>query len=120
MKTFKLILTFIMGAFMIYAGVNHFLKPAIYLPFISQNLPQMAIVYLSGVIEIVLGIGVFIPKFRAISTKGIFILMLLFLPLHIRDVFVDNPAVGSHQIALIRLPLQFVLILWTWFIQRKG
>jgi uncharacterized membrane protein len=120
MKTFKLILTYIMGAFMVYAGVNHFLKPAIYLPFISQSLPQMAIVYLSGIVEILLGVGVFIPKFRDISTKGIFILMLLFLPLHIRDVFVDNPAVGSHQIAIIRLPIQFVLIAWTWFIQRKN
>jgi len=35
------------------------------------------------------------------------------------DVFKENPAIGSHQLALIRLPLQFVLILWAWFIAKK-
>jgi uncharacterized membrane protein len=119
MKIFKLILTFILGAFIAFGGVNHFLKPAMYLPFISASLPQMAIIYASGIIEIVLGLGVFIPQFRKQAAMGIFILMLLFLPLHLRDVFIDNPAVGTHQAAIIRLPLQFVLIAWALFISKK-
>jgi uncharacterized membrane protein len=119
MKTVKLILTLLFGAFMIFSGINHFLKPDIYLPFIPDFLPKVLIIYLSGVVEIVLGLGVFIPRFRHLSALGILWLMLLFLPLHIVDVFRDNPAIGSHSIALIRLPIQFVLILWAWFISRK-
>lgn len=119
MKTAKLILTFLFGAFMIFGGVNHFLKPAIYLPFIPNFLPGEAINYLSGIAEIIVGIGVFIPKFRSLSTLGILIMMLIFLPLHVIDVFKEQPAVGSHQAALVRLPLQFVLIFWAWFIHKK-
>ena len=119
MKTVKLILTLLFGAFMIFSGINHFLKPDMYLPFIPDFLPKVLIIYLSGVVEIVLGLGVFIPRFRHLSALGILLLMLLFLPLHTVDVFRDNPAIGSHSIALIRLPIQFVLILWAWFISRK-
>ncbi len=119
MKILKLILTYLFGAFMIFGGVNHFLKPEMYLPFIPSFLPGEAINYLSGIAEIIVGIGVFIPAFRSQSTLGILVLMLLFLPLHIVDVFKENPAIGSHQMALIRLPLQFVFILWAWFIHKK-
>jgi uncharacterized membrane protein len=119
MKITKLVLTFLFGAFMVFGGVNHFLKPAMYLPFIPDFLPGEAINYVSGIAEIIVGIGVFIPKFRSLSTLGILIMMLLFLPLHIIDVFKEHPAVGSHQVALIRLPLQFVLIFWAWFIHKK-
>ncbi|HAK78963.1 MAG TPA: hypothetical protein DCM71_19145 [Runella sp.] len=57
----------------------------------------------------------------AINLKvlGIFVMMLVFLPLHVIDIFKENPAIGSHQVALVRLPIQFVLIAWTWFIYKK-
>jgi hypothetical protein len=46
--------------------------------------------------------------------------MILFLPLHVIDVFRGDPAVGSHQAALIRLPVQFVFIFWAWFCHRNS
>ena len=120
MKTLKLILTLLFGAFMIFGGVNHFLKPEMYFPFIPDFLPKEVINYFAGILEIVLGVGVFIPKFRTIATLGILLLMLAFLPLHILDVFSESPAIGSHEAALVRLPLQFVLILWAWFIKKRN
>jgi uncharacterized membrane protein len=119
MKTIKLILTVLFGLFMIFGGVNHFLTPDLYLPFIPDALPKLAIIYASGVVEIALGLAAFFPRTRGIATLGIFLLMIAFLPLHVIDVFKEHPAVGSHQIALIRLPLQFVLIAWAWFIHKK-
>ena len=119
MKNLKLILTFLFGAIMIFAGVNHFIKPAMYLPFIPDFLPKVATNYLAGIAEIVVGVGVFIPRFRSVAALGILLLMLVFLPLHIADVFSQTPAIGSHQVALIRLPIQFVLLLWAWFIYKK-
>lgn len=119
MKNIKLILTFLFGAFMIFGGVNHFIKPDIYNAFIPEFLPQKGINYLVGIIEIVLGIGVFIPRYRSLATLGILVMMLLFLPLHIIDVFKEFPAIGSHQAALIRLPIQFLFILWAWYIHKK-
>ncbi|AEI47352.1 DoxX family protein [Runella slithyformis] len=119
MKIAKLILTYLFGAFMVFGGVNHFLKPEMYAPFIPAFLPNDAVNYLAGIIEIVLGIGVFIPKFRSQATLGILAMMLVFLPLHVIDIFKAQPAIGSHQLALIRLPLQFLLIGWAWFIHKK-
>ncbi len=116
MNTLKLILTFLFGIFMILAGVNHFIKPEMYAPFIPDFLPNVAVNYLTGIAEIVVGIGVFIPRFRSLATLGILTMMLLFLPLHVIDVFKENPAIGSHQVALIRLPIQFLFILWAWYI----
>jgi uncharacterized membrane protein len=119
METIKLILTFMFGAFMIFGGVNHFLKPAMYAPFLPEFLPREAINIIVGVLEIMVGIAAFIPQYRSWGTWGILVLMLVFLPLHIIDVFRDNPAIGSHKAALIRVPFQFLFILWAWFIYRE-
>jgi len=120
MKYVKLGLTFLFGAFMIFGGVNHFLKPEMYYPFIPDFLPQSFINLSSGVLEIVLGVGAFIPATRSKATMGIFILMILFLPLHIWDVFKEHPAIGSHLAAIIRVPVQFLFIFITWFISKKN
>jgi uncharacterized membrane protein len=119
MKTFKLVLTFLFGLFLILGGVSHFMNPEMYARFFPNFALNPVINVLAGVTEIGLGIGLFIPKFRSMATLAVFVLMLVFLPLHIIDVFRTEPAVGTHQIALIRLPMQFVLILWAWFINKK-
>jgi uncharacterized membrane protein len=119
METIKLILTFLFGAFMIFGGVNHFLKPGMYAPFFPDYFPREIINVVVGIAEILVGIAAFIPQYRSIGTLGILVMMLVFLPLHIIDVFRENPAVGTHKIALIRLPFQFLLILWAWFIWKK-
>lgn len=119
MQITKLILTFLFGILMILGGANHFLKPEMYAPFIPNFLPAEATNYLFGILEIVCGLGVFIPTFRGWATLGILVMMLLFLPLHIWDIFREKAAIGSHQVALIRLPIQFVLIAWAWFINKK-
>jgi uncharacterized membrane protein len=119
MKIFKLILTFLFGLFMIYGGVNHFIKPEMYVAFIPDFLPNQFTNYLFGVLEIVCGVGVFIPPFRGWATLGILAMMLIFLPLHVWDVFREKPAIGKHEWALVRLPFQFLFIAWAWFISRK-
>jgi len=47
------------------------------------------------------------------------VLMIIFVPVQIADVFRETPAIGSHQAALIvllQLPFQFVFILWDWMV----
>ncbi len=119
MSKFKTALTFLFGIFIIFGGAMHFINPEIYDPFIPDFLPKDLINYAAGVLEIMLGIGAMIPRCRSLGTLGILLLMLAFLPLHLIDVFKENPAIGSHEMALIRLPIQFVFILWAWFINKK-
>ena len=120
MAFLKLGLTFFFGAFMVYAGINHFLKPAMYFPFFADFLPKEVLNYASGIAEIIVGVLVFVPKYRYYGTLGILVLMIAFLPLHVADVFKENPAAGTHQIALIRLPFQFLFIAWAWFIHDRN
>ena len=100
---------------MILGGVQHFVKPDFYLPFVPDFLVyKLTIIYLSGILEIALGAALYIKKYRGFASLGIFLLMLAFLPIHVWDVFSDNPSIGSHKAALIRLPIQLVLIAITW------
>jgi uncharacterized membrane protein len=119
MQKFKLTLTLLFGAIMILGGVMHFINPEMYYPFIPDFLPKNLVNYAAGMLEMAAGIGAMIPRYRAKGTLAILLLMLAFLPLHIIDVFKENPAIGSAQAALIRLPIQFVLIFWAWFIHKK-
>jgi uncharacterized membrane protein len=113
------ILIFIFGAFIMIGGINHFIKPEMYYPFIPDFLPKIMVNYVSGIIEITLGIGLFLPKYRKVAALGILILMIAFLPLHFLDIFKENPAIGSKNLAYIRLPLQFVLIYWSWWVKKN-
>jgi uncharacterized membrane protein len=119
MPKFKIILTYLFGLFMISGGAMHFINPEMYNPFIPDFLPKDLVNYASGVLETMVGVAAMIPRYRSYGTLGILLLMLAFLPLHVMDVFSDQPAIGSHQLALIRLPIQFVFIAWAWLINKK-
>ena len=110
-----IILKVTLAIFLIFGGLQHFLKPDFYIPFVPKFLPfTMAIIYISGLVEIIFGVALFVKRYAKFGALGIFILMLVFLPIHICDVFSDTPAIGSHKAALIRLPIQFILIIVAW------
>jgi uncharacterized membrane protein len=114
------ILKIIIALFMIYAGVQHFIKPDFFMPFVPKFLPlKTSIIYVSGAIEILVGLLLFIKKYSNFGAIGILILLILFLPIHIWDVFSETPAIGSKQAALIRLPIQLILIFIIWKIKNS-
>lgn len=81
-------------------------------PAIPWHLP---LVYLSGLAEIVLGIGLIIPKTRKIAAYGIIALLIAVFPANIymamnNGLFNDLNVSISPILTWLRLPLQFVLI----------
>ena len=107
----ELILKITLAILLIFGGVQHFIEPDNYIAFVPSFLPfTSVIIYVSGLLEILFGIALFFKKYANIGAWGILILMLLFFPIHIWDVFSDTPAIGSHKAALIRLSIQFLLI----------
>ena len=118
MKIFWKVLRVILALFMIFAGVQHFLQPNFYIPFVPSFFPfPMFIIYASGALEVLLGIMLLISRYARQGAIGVLILMLIFLPIHVWDVFSTTPAIGSHQAAMIRLPVQFLFIAWAWKIR---
>ena len=119
MKIVWKVLQVLLALFLIYAGIQHFIKPSFYEPFVPVFLPgKTAIVYASGVVELILGILLLVPKYTKLAATGIIILMLIFLPIHVWDVFSETPSIGSHPAALIRLPVQFLFIAWAYGVRR--
>ena len=121
MKLVWHILRIVFAVFIIYAGIQHFIKPDFFNAFVPDILVYKTyIIYISGIAEILLGILLLIPKYMHTAATGTFILMVMFLPIHIFDVFSRTPAIGSHKAALIRLPIQFVLIALAYKLQNAN
>lgn len=119
MKYVYISLKILLAIFLIYGGFNHFNKPEFYNGFIPDFLPKLTVNYISGIIEIVLGIGLFIKGYQKKSAYGIFLMMLVFMPIHIWDAFKEIPAIGSKTAAYIRIVVQFLFIGWAWVIYKK-
>ena len=109
------ILKVLLGVLMIFGGIQHFRSPDLYIPFVPSFLPFVyVIIYVTGLLEILFGTALFMRKWSNAGAWGILFLMLLFLPIHVWDVFSKTPAIGCHNAALIRLPVQFILLFFAW------
>ncbi len=116
MNTFLFVLKIVFGIFFSYAGIMHFVKPQFFKHFIPDFLPKLAVNYVFGSIELILGVALFFPQTVNKAAAGVFILMLFFLPIHIWDLTKARPAIGSKKLAIIRIPLQFLLLYLSYLI----
>lgn len=104
----------ILGVVFIVAGVNHFINPAFYMAIMPPYLPaHLTLVYLSGALEVLGGLGVLVPAVRRLAGHGLILLMLAIYPANIYmamnpNLFADIPPLVLYA----RLPLQFVIIGW--------
>ena len=71
-------------------------------------------VYLSGVAEIVLGIGVIFPQTRSFALCGLIAMLIIFLIVHVNMLFPGNQLGISPWILWLRIPIQFILIYWAY------
>ncbi len=104
---------------MISSGIYHFVNPAFYDALMPEFFPKLLANYAAGAAEILLGVGLILPKWRVRAAWGVVILMLIFFPLHIWDLFKEQPALGSKQAAIIRIPVQFLFIAWAYWLTRS-
>ena len=124
---FKRPLLYVMGPLYVVAGVLHFVVPDLYAQIIPPFLPApLALVYLSGVAEIAVGIGVLVPQTRRYAAWATIAVLIAIFPANIymatSMVAVDGISGGnpSPLIRLGRLPLQGVLILWAYWYTDSG
>ena len=124
---FKGPLRYVMGVLYIVAGVMHFVAPKMYAQIVPPSFPRpLELVYLSGVAEIALGVGVLIPRTRRHAAWGLVLLLLAVFPANVHMATSDfelrsvpNRFGGLSDAALwARLPLQGVLVLWAWWYTR--
>ena len=105
-----------MAAMYVVAGVMHFIKPKVYLRIMPLYLPQPALlVALSGVAEIMLGIGLCSSATKDLSIYGIILMLTIFLLVHFYMLSSKKASTGIPRfVLLLRIPLQFGLMYWAY------
>jgi uncharacterized membrane protein len=102
------------GLLFIAAGANHFVNPKPYLSMMPSYLPaHAALVQISGLAEILGGIGVCLAGTRRFAAWGLILLLIAVFPANLTAALHGWPGVNLPDWVLwCRLPLQPVLIWW--------
>jgi len=120
-------LLYVMSTGYIVAGVLHFVVPELYVQIVPPVFPAaLALVYLSGLAEIAVGIGLLVPRTRQYAAWATIALLIAIFPANIymatHGVVIDGLPGGGDPSSLVRwgrLPLQGVLILWAFWYTRQ-
>ena len=101
------------AAFFVAAGANHFLHPRPYLAMMPDYLPAArALVQVSGLAEILGGLGVLLPPTRRCAAWGLIALLVAVFPANVHVALHGWPGVNLPTWLLwARLPLQ-PLFMW--------
>ena len=108
---------------MIGAGVAHFLTPDPFLRIVPAWLPApLALVLVSGVFEILGGVGLLVRRTRRFASFGLVALYVAVFPANLNQAIHHLTFDGVTPIApallWARLPFQVVLILWALWVGR--
>jgi uncharacterized membrane protein len=120
MSIAKRVLLWVMAGFYVLAGVNHFVAPEFYLRLMPDYLPwHLALVYVSGVAELVLGVAVLIPRLRRLAAWGIIALLVAVFPANVHAAVQEIPLIAGDPFwNWVRLPFQALFIAWAWWYTR--
>ena len=117
----KLILLYVMASALVAAGIYHFVNPKMYQRIMPTYLPwHMPLIYISGVLEIAFGLLLIPEGTRPIGAWLVIVLLIAVFPANIQmAVSFWKKQKPTLWIALLRLPLQLVLIYWAWIYTKK-
>lgn len=116
----KEIALYIMSVFYVFAGIIHFIRPKVYLKIMPGYIPfHLELVYISGVLEILSGLMLLYPPTRAAGAWLTIVVLIAVFPANVQMLInfqkTQNPYLW---LAVLRLPLQFLLIWWAWIYTR--
>ena len=120
MSRVKTLSRYLFGLFFVLAGINHFVHPGFYLNIMPPYLPwHLALVYISGVAEIGLGLLLLFRRWEAVAAWGLIALLVAVFPanLHMamhQELYPTLPPLGLW----LRLPIQGLLIVWAYWYTR--
>jgi uncharacterized membrane protein len=112
------------AALFVLAGVLHFVIPRFYMAIMPAYLPApLLLVQLSGVAEILGGVGLAFPATRKPAAIGLILLLAAVFPANIEMLRLahERSAGLLERTALwLRLPLQPLLMWWVWRVAQAG
>ena len=118
LQTFAL---FAAAFFFVSVGVYHFVDPDFFVAIVPPQLPApLALVYLSGVFEILGGAGLLVPATRRFAAYGLIALLFAVFPANLYMAIEAERFARELQVAPAalygRLPFQAVFVAWVWWV----
>jgi uncharacterized membrane protein len=107
----------LLAAFFVASGVNHFVSPRFYRAIVPPPLRDDAklVVDVSGVAEVLGGLGVLLPRTRRAAGAGLVALLVAVFPANLYMAREPDRFRRFPRWALFaRLPLQPLMIWWAW------
>lgn len=111
----RTIFRWLLATFFITAGMNHFRMPNVYIAIIPPWLPRpFALTMVSGVCEVLGGIGVLLPTLRVAAGWGLIALLVAVFPANLHVALIGHmPGFNFSPLTLwLRLPFQGLLVAW--------
>lgn len=120
----RLIMRVIAAVLFIVGGANHFRNPMFYARIVPPSFPSpQALVLISGVAEMVGGLGLLVPRLRRTAAWGLIALLVAVFPANLYMAIEPNKFADLQLPAwffVARLPLQAVFVAWVWFAALAG
>ena len=119
MSVVRRVALILLAVFFVGAGVGHFVNTEFFVSIVPPYLPApLALVYVSGVCEILGGFGVLLPATRRTAAIGLIALLIAVFPANLHmalnpDSFVQQGI--PYWSLYVRLPFQLVFVGWTWW-----
>lgn len=110
----------LLAAIFVGSGVLHFVKSGSYVATMPPYLPNpLLLVQISGIAEILGGVGLLLPQTRQAAAWGIIALLVAVLPANI-NMAMDRAhfAAISAWVLWARVPLQLPMMWWAWLYTR--
>lgn len=110
----------LLAVLFVIAGVLHFVFTPVYVRIMPPWLPSPTLlVQISGVAEMLGGVGLLVPSTRRVAAWGLVALLLAVLPANLQMALnhAHWPAIPSWLL-WARIPLQAPLLYWAWLYTR--
>ena len=106
----------VLAVLFVVAGLIHFVKSGMYVKIMPPMLPApLELVHLSGLAEILGGIGLLVPATRQAAAWGLLALLVCVWPANVYMAMRPEMFPGIPVWALwARVPLQVPMIFWAW------
>ena len=104
-------------------GIIHFVRPSFYEKIMPSWLPFHTLaIYSSGVVEMLLGIGLLFSATRYVASMGLVLMLLVFMLVHVDMLW--QAYTGQHYQGytfwlFVRLLLQFALMYWAFSVRNS-
>ena len=113
---FLLLSKYFLAGILFFAGIMHFAKPDFFVKIMPSYIPyHLKMVYISGIVEILCGLLLIFPQTQAF---GAWLSIALFIAVFPANIQMAKDFYVMHHpylwLAILRLPLQLVLIWWAY------